>query len=141
MRGGREGENHNKSYCSTGEYPSCRPFPQKLSDMSFASNGQICKRSCQEHEIWTSDKWKRTRDMFREPQGSLQSVMPSFSSETQGRFCDCLGSNIVVQYSVGPIITLHGQITAREYIGRLDNKVHPMIQTFLNNSCNCSVIA
>jgi hypothetical protein len=44
------------------------------------------------------------------------------------RFCDGLGSNIVVQYSVGPIINLHGRITAREYVDRLDNQVHPMIQ-------------
>jgi hypothetical protein len=44
-------------------------------------------------------------------------------------------------YSVGPIITLHGRITAWEYVGRSDNKVHPMIQTFLNSSSwNCSVI-
>jgi hypothetical protein len=80
--------------------------------------------------------------MFREPQGSLQSGMPGFNSETRGRFCDGLGSNIVVQYSVGPIITLHSLITAREYVGRLDNKAHPMIQMlFLNNSWNCSAIA
>jgi hypothetical protein len=31
-----------------------------------------------------------------------------------GRFCDHLGSNIVVQYSVSPIITLHDRITARQ---------------------------
>jgi hypothetical protein len=79
-------------------------------------------------------------DMFREPQGILQSRMPGFNSETL-RFCEGLGSNIMVQYSVGPIITLHGRITAREYVGRL-NKAHPVIQTFLNNSSwNCSVIA
>jgi hypothetical protein len=37
-------------------------------------------------------------------------------------------------YCVGPIITLHGQTTAREYVDRLCNQVHPMIQTlFLNN--------
>jgi hypothetical protein len=41
--------------------------------------------------------------------------MPAFNSETWWRFCDGLASNIVVQYSVGPI-------TAREYIGRLDNR-------------------
>jgi hypothetical protein len=40
----------------------------------------------------------------------------------------------VIQYSVGPIITLHGQITAREYVDRLGNQVHPMIQTFQNNN-------
>jgi hypothetical protein len=38
-----------------------------------------------------------------------------------GRFCDGLGSSVVVQYSVGPIITLHGRITAREYVDRLGN--------------------
>jgi hypothetical protein len=51
-----------------------------------------------------------------------------------GRFCDGLGSNIVVQYSVGPIITLHGRITAKEFVDRLGNQVHPMIQTFFANS-------
>jgi hypothetical protein len=37
-------------------------------------------------------------------------------------------------YSVGPITTLHSQITAREYMDRLGNQVHPMIQTFPNNA-------
>jgi hypothetical protein len=32
-------------------------------------------------------------------------------------------------YSVGFIITLHGRITAKEYVGRLGNQGHPMIQT------------
>jgi hypothetical protein len=37
-------------------------------------------------------------------------------------------------YSVGPTIALHGQITAREYMDRLGNLVHPMVQTlYLNN--------
>jgi hypothetical protein len=41
----------------------------------------------------------------------------------------------MVQYSVGPIITLCGLITAREYVDELDNQVCPMIQMlFLNNS-------
>jgi hypothetical protein len=53
-----------------------------------------------------------------------------------------------------PIITLHGRITAREYVDMLCNQVHPMIQTlFPNNdavlqdnnapqsrSWNCSVV-
>jgi hypothetical protein len=46
-------------------------------------------------------------------QKCLQSALHGSNSETQGQFYDGLGSNIVVQYSVGPIITLHGQITAR----------------------------
>jgi hypothetical protein len=38
-------------------------------------------------------------------------------------------------YSVCLNITLHGLITAREYVDRLGNQVHPMIQTlFLNNN-------
>jgi hypothetical protein len=47
--------------------------------------------------------------------------------------CDGLGSSIVVQYSVGPTITLHGRITAREYVGRLSNQEHPMTQTSFTN--------
>jgi hypothetical protein len=31
-------------------------------------------------------------------------------------------------------ITFHGRITAREYVGRLSNQVHPMIQTFFRKT-------
>jgi hypothetical protein len=50
------------------------------------------------------------------------------------------GSSVMVWaaiswHSVGPIITPHGRITAREYVARLGNQVHPMIQAlFLNNA-------
>jgi hypothetical protein len=54
-------------------------------------------------------------------------------SERWGRFYDGLGSNIVVQNIVGTVITLHGQITVREYVDRLGNQVHPTIQLFPNN--------
>jgi hypothetical protein len=78
--------------------------------------------------------------------------MPGSNSEIRRRFYGSLGSSIVVQYSVGPIITLHGQITAMEYVDGLDNQVYSMIQTlFPNNdavfqddnshSWNCSVMA
>jgi hypothetical protein len=67
-------------------------------------------------------------------QGSLQSGKPSSISETQGRFCDGLSSTIVVQYSVGTIITLHGRSTAGEYVDRLGDQVHPMIQTLFQNN-------
>jgi hypothetical protein len=40
----------------------------------------------------------------------------------------------MVQYSVGPIITLYGRVTAREYVDRLDNQVHPTIQTVFQNN-------
>jgi hypothetical protein len=60
--------------------------------------------------------------------------MPGSNSDARRRFCHGLSSNIVVQYSVCPIITLHGNITAREYVNKMGNQVHPMIQTlFLNN--------
>jgi hypothetical protein len=45
-----------------------------------------------------------------------------------------LGSSIAVQYSVGPIIALHGRITAKEYVDRLDNQVNPMIKTLFPNN-------
>jgi hypothetical protein len=60
--------------------------------------------------------------------------MSDFSIETRGRFCDGLGSNIMVQCSVGPIITLHDRITAREHVDRLGNQVHRIIQTLFPNS-------
>jgi hypothetical protein len=63
----------------------------------------------------------------------------SSNRETWGRFRDGLGSNIVVQYSVGPIITLHGRITAREYEDRLGNQVQPIIQTLFPNNDNTPI--
>jgi hypothetical protein len=45
-----------------------------------------------------------------------------------------LGSSIVVQYSVYPIITLHGRITVREHVNRLGNQSRPRIQTLFPNS-------
>jgi hypothetical protein len=56
------------------------------------------------------------------------------NNEARGRFCDGLGSNIMVHYCVGPIITLHDRISAREYVDRLATQVHPMIQTFFPNN-------
>jgi hypothetical protein len=67
-------------------------------------------------------------------QGSLESGMPGSNSETWGRFCDGLGSSVMVQYSFGPIIILHVQITARSYVDRLGNQVHLMILTLCPNN-------
>jgi hypothetical protein len=80
-----------------------------------------------DHKTWTSDNWKSTRDMVRwvvlhaapcirkslrleNTEGSLQSGMPGSNSETRGRFCDSLGSNIVIQYSAGPILPLIAEL-------------------------------
>jgi hypothetical protein len=62
--------------------------------------------------------------------------MPGSNGETWGRFCDSFGSNIIVQYFVGPIITLHDCITAMDYldVDKLGNQVYPMIQTLFPNN-------
>jgi hypothetical protein len=68
-------------------------------------------------------------------QGNLQPGMPGSNSERGVRSCDGLGSNIVVQNSVGPVITLHSRNTARYYMDMLGNEMHRAIQTlFLNNA-------
>jgi hypothetical protein len=60
--------------------------------------------------------------------------MHGSNSETRVRFCDGLGSNIMVQFSVDLFSVLNGRITAREHVDRLGKQVQPMIQTlFLNN--------
>jgi hypothetical protein len=60
--------------------------------------------------------------------------MPGSNSETRGRFYYAFGSNIVVQCSVDPNITLHSRINAKEYMARLGNLVHPMSQTLFPNN-------
>jgi hypothetical protein len=56
------------------------------------------------------------------------------NSETREIFYESLDNKIVVQHSVCPIITLHGRITVREYVGRLGNQGHPMIQMLFPNN-------
>jgi hypothetical protein len=60
--------------------------------------------------------------------------MFGYNNEAWARFCNGLCSNIVVQYSVGPNITVHGRITARKYVDRLGNQVHPMIRMLFPNN-------
>jgi hypothetical protein len=115
------------------------------------SNAEMRKRRYHDHKTWTSDTGKQR--VISSDESSLTSFPTSgrvyvwrtpkedynpqrlVPTVKHGRFCDGLGSNIMVQYSVGPIITLHTWITAREYMNRLDNQVHPMIQAlFLNNN-------
>jgi hypothetical protein len=141
-------------------------FPQKLSDVSFTNATstvglqllnlwllKVMPRWC--HDIkpghqTTGNAWygqmsrpsrcspHQEEFTFGEQPRSLQSGMPSSNNETRGKFRDCLGSNIVVEYSIIPIITIRGQITAREYVDRLSNQVHPMIQTLFPSEERCS---
>jgi hypothetical protein len=53
--------------------------------------------------------------------------MPGSNSETWGRFCNGLGSNIVV------LCWFH-YYPAREYVDRLGNQMHHMIQTLFPNN-------
>jgi hypothetical protein len=85
------------------------------------SNGEMRKRWGHNHITWTLDNWKSAHER------SLQSGMPGSNSETRG------SCNIVVQYSVGSSITLHGRITARKYVDRLGNQVHAMFYTLFPN--------
>jgi hypothetical protein len=108
------------------------------------SNAQICKRWWHDHKTWTSDNWKRAYVMvtwvvphavpYISMSLSLMNTQGSRNAWFTGRFCDGLGSNIMVQYSVGPINTLYGRITEREYMDRLGNQVHPVIQTLFSNN-------
>jgi hypothetical protein len=71
--------------------------------------------------------------VWRTPKNSSnpECVVPKVKHRV--RFCDGLGISIVILYSVGLILTLHGKITARVYVDRLGNQVHPMIQTLFPN--------
>jgi hypothetical protein len=82
--------------------------------------------------IW-SDKSSFKMLRLKNTQRSLQSGMPGSNIDRRGRFCDGLGSSIMVQYSLSSNIALHSQITAKDYVevDRLGNQVHPMIQTLL----------
>jgi hypothetical protein len=59
--------------------------------------------------------------------------MPCCDSERWGWLCYDFGNNIMVQYSVGPIVFLQGRITAKEYVERLGTQVRRINQTFPNN--------
>jgi hypothetical protein len=71
--------------------------------------------------------------VWRTPKGANNPQLLVPAVKHRGMVCDGLGNNIVVHYSVGSIITLHNRITAREYVDRLGNQVHPMIQTLFPN--------
>jgi hypothetical protein len=115
------------------------------------SNSQMCKQLCQNHKTWTSANWKHVHDMVRwVVLHTLPYIREEFTfgehprNPTTQNACLVLtvkrrdGSVMVWAaiswYSFGPIINLHSRTTAREYVNRLGNQVHPTIQMlFLNN--------
>jgi hypothetical protein len=96
----------------------------------------------QDHKSWISDNWKHVLSSF--------TLFHTSGKVYIWRTCnpECLvttvkhdmgGGSVMVWAaiswnSVGPIITIHGQITVQKYVDRLANYEHPMIQTlFLDN--------
>jgi hypothetical protein len=107
------------------------------------SNAPMRKRWCHDHKTWPTDKPKRvmwsdksssalfltsgTVDVSGTPK---EAYNPECLAPTakQGRGC------VISWYSVGPIISFHGRITASEYVNILGNQVHPMIQSLFPNN-------
>jgi hypothetical protein len=99
------------------------------------------ERWCHDHKTWTSRSPVQQKELRLENiQGSLQFEMPDSNSETRGRFYDGLGSNtrIVAQYSVCPIITLDGRITASGYVDKLDNRCIPRCRHYFRTKMRFS---
>jgi hypothetical protein len=65
---------------------------------------------------------------------TIQNAWFGSNSETRWRFSDNLGSDIVAQYSLGPIITLRSRITANEYVDMFGNQAYPMIHMLFPNN-------
>jgi transposase len=108
---------------------------------------QTRKRWCHDLKTWTSDNWKLARHMVRRVVlhavpyihqdefifGDTQRCLTIRNAwfwqwNTREVLCG-LGTSIMVFYCL--IMSLHGLITAREYVDRSGNQVHPMIQTLL----------
>jgi hypothetical protein len=102
------------------------------------NNAKRPKRWCYDHKTWTSDNWKyiiwsdESSFMFFPTSGRVYVCrMPkeAYSPECQVPTVKYGGGSVttwtaISWYSACPIITLSGQITARDYV------VHPIIQCF-----------
>jgi hypothetical protein len=135
-------------------------FPQKLPDVSFTNPTStvglqllnlwllIVMLRCVNDDVTTIKPGYETlgnahvilsdEPTLKNTQRSIQSGLSGTQSETCGRFCDCLDSKIIVQYSVGPIITLHGLITARDYVDRLGNRCITLSRRYFRTTIQVS---
>jgi hypothetical protein len=73
-------------------------------------DNQICARDMVRRVVPRDDPYMKKSLRLKNTQGSLQSRMPGSNSETRGRLCYDLGSNIMVQYSVGSITTFMAEL-------------------------------
>jgi hypothetical protein len=91
-------------------------------------NAWYCQMSC-------PSRWSLHHEglCVENTQVNLDSGILDSNSETRRRFYVGLGSNILAQYSVCPIITLHGRIVTMDYVDGLVNQVQLMIKTLFPN--------
>lgn len=113
------------------------------------SNANACnrKRWCRSHKTWTMEQWKTV--IWSDE--SCFTLFPTsgrvyvWRTPSQAYDSDCLlptvkhgGGSVMVWaaiswYSMGPMITLHGRITAKDYVSILADHVLPMVQYLFPN--------
>jgi hypothetical protein len=106
------------------------------------NNAKRRKRWCDDHKIWMSDDQKYViwsdESSFALFPTSGRTPMEACNPECQVRVVKHGGGSVVVWaaiswYSAGRLITLHGQITASDYMDILGNQVHPVVRMFTNS--------
>lgn len=115
----------------------------------FISDANACNRKkwCLSHKAWTMEQWKTV--IWSDE--SCFTLFPTsgrvyvWRTPSQAFETDCLlprvkhgGGSVMVWaaiswFSVGPMITLQGHITAKDYVNILADHVHPMVQTLFPN--------
>lgn len=106
-------------------------------------NAKIRREWCHVHKTWSLEQWKK---VIWSDESSF-TLFPTagrvyvWRTPKQAYDQDCLqptvkhgGGSVMVWaaiswYSVGPIVTLQGHITAKDYLNVLCDQVHPMVQT------------
>lgn len=111
------------------------------------ANARNRKMWCRSHKTWTMDQWKKV--IWSDE--SCFTLFPTsgrvyvWRTPSQAYDTDCLlprvkhgGGSVMIWaaiswYSTGPMVTLHGRITAKDYVTILGDQVHPMVQYLFPN--------
>lgn len=113
------------------------------------SDANACKRKtwCRSHKTWTMEQWKTV--IWSDE--SCFTLFPTsgrvyvWRTPSQAYDADCLlprvkhgGGSVMIWaaiswYSMGPMITLQGRITGKDYVTILADHVHPMVQCLFPN--------
>lgn len=97
---------------------------------------------CQKHKSWSADQWKRVvwSDESSFTLFPTTGRVYSWRTSKEAYHPDCLlptvkhgGGSVMIWaaiswYSAGPIVTLKGRVTAKNYTDILADHVHPMLQ-------------